>query len=208
MFATLPAKKLDEAIAGARIRRFKAGESLWHAGDRITSLCVVAEGLLEAVIGLASGRSSIIELYKPGDIVGSLAYFRGKGALCDVRAVVDASVLYIARSSILERERGEPSWYEILSRSLANRLERQIQLRAICVEASRRKVPGILLWLHESTGNVVPLTQAVLATVAGLTEETVCRSLAPLKKHGLIVVSRGRIEIPAPKALEQYLETL
>lgn len=201
VFADLSEKQLRRAASGAHVRHFKAGDYLWRAGDPVKSLCVVAKGLLQTGVVMRSGKSSIIEFFKPGDICGCLAYLRKRDALCDLRAVTDTIVICVP-------QQGLSFSFEALCRNIAARFERQILLRSICGETSRRRIPALLLWLYEYTGSSIPVTQAILAAVIGLSEETVCRALAPLKRKGLISLSRGFVTILCPQALERYLATV
>jgi CRP/FNR family transcriptional regulator len=198
MFAGLSDNSLRGVVATARIHHFKAGDYLWHAGDPVKSLCLVATGLLQTNILMLSGKNSVIELFRPGDICGCLTYIQKRNALCDLRAVVDSTAVCIPCQKIIFSP-------EALAQNIAERFERQIHLRTICAEPSPRKIPALLLWLHECTGSSIPLTQSIIAAIIGLSEETVCRALAPLKKNGLVCLSRGFIMIPRPQALEKYL---
>lgn len=206
--AALPSGRIRAVLAAAHVRRFRAGAYLWRTGDSPRSLCVVADGLLQSSVLLRSGASSTIELFGRGDICGCLTHLRAGDTLCDLRAVIDSVVVCFPADLVFEAEKANPKWHLALARNLAFRFERQIRLRSISFENSRRKIPSILIWLHETTGVDIPLTQAVLATIAGLSQGTVCRSLGSLKGRGLVSVSRGLINIPRPAELVKYLETL
>ncbi len=206
LFSAIPAARMGALIASQKTCRFKAGTYVWRSGERVQKICVVVEGLLQASMPLHSGRHSTVELFNRGDAVGCLTYLRKAGALCDLRAVVNSVIACFPSTLAFESEPPESKWAISVARSIALRFEKQIRLRAISFEPSRRKVPAILLWLHESTGSTIPLTQAVLATIAGLSEETVCRTLSLLKDKGLVAVSRGVVRIPNPSALERFVE--
>lgn len=208
LFRTLPRSGRTRLAAVSRKRRFAPGQFLWHAGESAGHLCLVTEGLLQASVVAPSGKASIIEIIVPGNICGCRPYFCGGKVSCDVRAITDAAVQCVPISAAFEFGKNNPAWFEQIARNLALRFTRQISLRSILADGARRKVPGILLWLRESTGEIIPLTQSAIAMVAGLTEETVCREPATLKRKELAVVSRGGIRLADPVRLKRYLEAL
>ncbi|MBI5247782.1 MAG: Crp/Fnr family transcriptional regulator [Elusimicrobia bacterium] len=208
LFRTLPRRGLETLVSVSRKRRFAPGQRLWHAGDVAGHLCLVTEGLLKKEILTPTGKASIIELIGPGNICGCSPYFCGGRIASDAMAVIDTVVQCVPLAKSFELGKDNPSWFEEIARNLAFRLRRQNSLRCVLAENARLKVPGILLWLRESTGETIPLTQAAIAKVAGLAEETVCRELATLKRRKLVDVSRGGVRITEPSMLKRYLERL
>ena len=99
-----------------------------------------------------------------------------------------------------------PETCRVVAAYIARGYARLAQLRTLSAERSPRKIAGILLWLHESVGARIPVTQAIVATFAGTTEETVSRVLAPLKRDGVVAYTRAAIEIRDLPRLHRRVE--
>jgi len=205
LFATLSRDEVARLAARSRVHRFNAGQYLWHSGNSPKHLCLVVSGLLQTSVETRGGATSILELIKPGDVCGCLAHLHLGASLCDLRAVTDASVVLVPASEAFARGMGNPAWFRALAHNISLRFSRQISLRLIVTSNSRLKIPALLLWLGESIGATIPLTQAVIAMVAGINEATVCRALAPLKRRNLIQISRGVVKILSIRTLEDHL---
>jgi CRP/FNR family transcriptional regulator len=205
LFAALPREKVKRLVALSKTYRFKAGQYIWHTGDSPRHLCLVVAGLLKTTIVPVSGKTSIIELVKPGEICGCIAHLHGGAAFCDLKAVTDTEVVCVPAPKAFEFGADAPGWFRALAVNISRRFTRQIKLRLIVTSGPRQKIPALLLWLSEKVGATISLTQAVIAMVAGINEATVCRALVPLKRRNLIKVSRGVIEILDCRALEAYL---
>lgn len=207
-FAALPKRQRASAVSSARTHRFKAGEHVWNIGQRVDSYCLVAEGLLTTSLELESGKSAILEIFRPGEVCGCLIQLLSGVAVCDLRAVTDAALVCIPAKAIHAGGPERHGWYGAMARGLAFRFHRLFKLRALSGVTSGRRLPSILFWLDAAKGGSIPMTQRALAMIAGLSEETVCRALAPLKRKGVIRISRGRVAIVDRDALKRHCEDI
>lgn len=205
-FAALPARVRAEAARTARLHRFKAGQYVWHSGERVERYCLLVDGLLKTSVPLPDGKNAILEIFKPGDLCGCLVQLLSGKAVCNLRAITDSSVICIPARVIDNNDPHNAGWYAAVARGLARRFQELINLRVISSLKSRRRIPALLLWLDRRTGGDIPLTQGALAMIAGVTEETVCRSLAPLKLKGIIGLSRGKVAITDRDTLKRLCE--
>ena len=66
----------------------------------------------------------------------------------------------------------------------------------------------VLLTLSKKFGQTIPLTRQELSELAGITHETVIRTLSRFKERGMISSSRGQTTLVRPKQLEALLGQL
>lgn len=194
-FAALPARVRAEAARAAQPHRFEAGQYVWHFGERVERYCLLIDGLLKTSVPLPEGKNAILEIFKPGDVCGCLVQLLSGKAVSNLRAITDSSLICIPARVIDKNDPHNAGWFAAVARGLALRFQELFNLRVTSSLKSRRRIPALLLWLDRRTGGDIPLTQGALAMIAGVTEETVCRSLAPLKLKRVIGVARGRVAI-------------
>lgn len=202
----LPRARLKRLAAGARVRRLRAGEMFQRQGERVRDVSFLVEGLVVASVDLPSGRTSAIEVFRAGDVAGCMCSLAEAPAPYDTRAVSAAVVILVPAERVFEALDGQPELCRGLLLNAAGRFGRLIRLRVLMSERSAVRVCGVLLWLGEQGGPRVPMTQATIAALAGLSLETVSRALAALKAKGWIDYTRGRIVILKPDLLRRRLE--
>lgn len=100
VFAAVPPEALMPLLPSIVGRDLLADEVLVHAGDRATSLFVVAEGRLRAT----DADGSDLRYLRSGDLVGERALYLGEPRSATVRALTDAHVLEIG-SEVFEQLR-------------------------------------------------------------------------------------------------------
>ena len=69
----LSKRELDELRVRGRIRHFRPGEVVTFAGEPVSRVTLVLEGLLEFIRSHEEGRELVIALIRPGEVFGVLA---------------------------------------------------------------------------------------------------------------------------------------
>lgn len=202
MFSTLNPRGLRKLAAASVTRALAENETLWAAGEKPGALCLVVEGMMHLTKTSAHGKTTSIELIHPNDALGCVAMLTDFGIIADLMAVGKSTVVIIPGRLAFEIGKNNPAWFKAMATQLAARLERQTRLRAINSDAARNKIPALLNYIHESTGRRnIALTQAAVAKLTGLSEETVNRTLSKLKDRGILSLSRRSISIVNPASL-------
>ncbi|MDE2491139.1 MAG: Crp/Fnr family transcriptional regulator [Elusimicrobia bacterium] len=205
-FRRTPPAALRRLAAVARPKPLAAGEHLFREGDPAGEAAVLTKGLAVSSIGRRSGRSAMVEVLRAGDVWGVLSSLTGGANLCDVRALEPSAAVLLPAAELFRLADSSPALSRALLRAAEVRFRRLADLHALSGERSPRKICGILLWLHGSAGESVPLTQAAIAELAGLALETVSRAMSAYKKRGWISYTRRRITIERPDLLRRFLE--
>jgi CRP-like cAMP-binding protein len=73
-------------------RRYARGELVIRSGEGDRSLYIITGGQFEVMLE-SRGRRKQVQVFRPGDIFGELAFFDGEPRSADVRAMTDSEAL-------------------------------------------------------------------------------------------------------------------
>jgi CRP-like cAMP-binding protein len=143
-----------------------------------------------------------VALLRPGDAFGYLACWLDEGCSATAWALTASEVVGVPVQAFCAFVAAQPAASDAVLRALSARLAALERLRALSTEPARARVRSVLRFLCEVTGPRIPMTRPMIATVAGLTTETVSRALAPLSRRRAIALRRGAVEVLDASALE------
>lgn len=197
-----PSEELRRLAQHATLRRLQPGQVLCTGGGNGT-VWFILKGLLQSSAQMPEGTPITIELLRPGMAFGCLDGWLKEPALEDVTCLVQAEVVGVRVGDYLDFVKRHPPAVDVLFKETAERVRAIVRLRAIGTEPARTRVCSVLAFLHEKVGPVIPMTRPLIAMMAGLTTETVSRSMAPLRRRRVIKIRRGAVEILEPTGLHQ-----
>lgn len=201
----LPPDDRARLAAAGRRRRFARGEVVFHEGDPGDSLHLVRSGHLAVRISTPAGDTAIVNVVAPGQYFGELALLRRDPPLertATVLALDAAETLAIPRGAFDRLRRERPEVEHLLSQLLAERVDalsrRLIETLFLGVDrrVALRLVELATIYADDGGSIVVPLSQDVLADVAGATRPTVNQALQRLVAAHAVELRRGRIVVP------------
>lgn len=189
-----------ERFLGASFRKsINAGERLFLRGDQAAEVFLIESGRVAVQRERRDGTVLTYTVLGPGSGLGELAYLEGvprRGA--SVLALERTRLVGVPYEVLDELRRTDPSvdrfLIEIMRREVL-RLSKHVVVTAYG-SVDERVAFAIRVLLGPVTGAPpypVAVTQADLASVAGLTRSTTNRSLRDLSDAGVIEVQRGRI---------------
>jgi len=191
-----------EALRPA-VRRLQVGQVLYEQGDASEFVYLLIDGWAFRYRTLGDGRRQIVDFTLPGALLGF-----GPGRIMshgvEARTVCDLCVIPRARFDALLLQ--VPSLAIRLIQTLAQNeaiaLER---LMTIGRQSARERIAHLLVELVararqsglkvSDKGFTLPLTQTHIADAIGLTSVHVCRTLAELRKGGVVLLRAGRLQI-------------
>lgn len=188
--------KEDEraALAAAgRTRHLARGETLFFAGDEETTCATLVKGALKVTCTSRDGEERILALVHPSGFVGELFQ---PFAQYDVVALTDTQLCTFSRADIeqaIDR-------YPVLARALLRRSQEDLHNARQLLELTGKhgaaeKVASMIMALAQAASESpchlarnfdLPLTRGEMASMLGLTIETVSRQLSRLEKSGAI----------------------
>lgn len=197
IFAEVPPATVSELMRLARRRTFKKGEVVFHREDPAESMHLIARGRFAVRIMTPLGETATIAVRGPSESFGEMALLSEDGRRAATVAALEAGEtfsIYQREFHLLRRERPEVN--EFLLRFLAKEIRAQNArlLEALYLPVDRRVRRRLveLAELYRSTAGEIPLTQEVLAEMAGATRQTVNQVLQEEQERGTIEIRRGR----------------
>jgi CRP-like cAMP-binding protein len=198
-----------------RIREFKADEDIVREGDRPTESCIVVDGFAARYKLLPSGRRQISALHISGDFV-DLHSFLLKTMDHGVVALTPCRVGLVPHSTLREITEthlhlGRLLWLSTLIDAAIHRewlvaMGRRPALNQIahlvCELFLRLQAVG----LTQDMSFELPLTQAELGDVLGLSTVHVNRVIKQLRADGLVIWREQRIVIEDWVSLQEVAE--
>jgi CRP-like cAMP-binding protein len=197
-------------LAVATRRTYRRGEVVFHEGDSGDALFLIERGHVAIHITTPLGDVATLVVLGPNETFGEGALLTPDARRSGTAVAVDAlEARVVRREPFDELRREHPSINAFLVDVLAARIRRtSIHLvEALYVPAEKRVLRRLALLADLYASNrdtvVIPMTQDDVATMAGTTRPTANRVLKTAEDDGVVLLSRGRIEVLDRAALEK-----
>ena len=195
-------------------RQVRRGDRLHHAGDEPRYAYLVTGGWLARMRSNAAGDPAFTGVHIAGDMVGADAVLNGR-LDDDITALTHGSVLRARVNVVLARMSEDVGTAIAMARLLATdgrflreallavgRQTSSERLSAFVLQTHHRLVAAKLIPEHATCFDL-PLTQAQLAAVTGLTGVHVNRVLKLLRDSGCLEIRSGVVHINDMTALQR-----
>jgi CRP-like cAMP-binding protein len=210
VLAPVPADDRSRLVARLRRRAYRRDEVIFHQGDPADTLHLIAAGHVSVRVTLPGGEFVTVALSGPGDVFGELALVGGpRPRSATVIALDPCETLSLGRDQFEHLRESYPGVNRFLLELLARRIERLDSqlLEALYVPAERRVLRRLLdlcqLYGGDGQHTVIPVTQEMLASLAGTTRPTANQVLGRLAASQLVEVSRGQIVVLNRRELQR-----
>ena len=189
---------LNGAVQGVT---FSQGEILFMQGQPSSCLFSISEGTVKICTHNADGREQIVGLSSPHSLLVGLQSLNHDRYAYSAIAASDVRACRINHRTLLEtlRDRADLAirLVEAMTAQLAHSRALMEVLGHKCAAA---KIASFLLLItpvsKKYNGNFeLPFSRLEIASLLGLSEETVCRLMASMRREGAIHAPRGRLEI-------------
>lgn len=199
------AAALDTALPHCRLRRLRAGATLFAQGAAARALYGVIDGEMAMRFGSADGAESTIELAGPMRLFGLAAFASGHPSSYEAVAHRASTVLAIGRVGYEALMDGLPGFGRALMREFALRHDGTLRmLQASRLQPAAERLSLVIAQLC-AAGRVSPpeqdgtrllkATQAQLAALAGLSRQTVNEALRGLAAEGRLEIVYGGVRL-------------
>lgn len=209
----LLARLLDEDVsllaARGRARRFNAGTVIFHEGDPGDALYVVVDGRVRISRLSGSGSEATLAVVNKGDCFGEFALFDSRPRSATATTMQATRVFVVGREDFREWIRHRPEASLALLETLSLRLRRtdEVVTDLMFLDLPHRLAKQ-LLTLSNSLSDPAPgrrqriqVTQGELASMLGVSRESVNKQLNQFARDGWITISRGAVTLDDPNAL-------
>ncbi|MBO9713293.1 Crp/Fnr family transcriptional regulator [Sphingomonas sp.] len=192
--STLADAELGELHAIGRRRTLPEGQVVISAGDPAAICANLVSGVLKVVRDDPEGRTQIVGLLFPGDLVGELFVDQATDTVVALSPVDLCVYPRRALEDVLDRH--PAALRLLLRRALATLAETHKWMLMLGRRQAPEKVAAFLLDMERRVGGggeyLLPMGRAAIGEVLGLTIETVSRQMTAMKRAGLIALPGGR----------------
>lgn len=214
LLARLSEPDRRDLAARGKVRSYRVAAAIFREGDPGDSLHIVMQGSVRISVLSPSGEEATLALLGPGDCFGDLALLDGRPRSASAIAQEAARTLIVTRAEFRRWLLDHPPAAFVLLEELSLRLRQTDQALAdftflpLPNRLARRLLE--LAAAHEAAGGGRPaasprlrITQAELASMLGVSRESVNRQLNLFEREGWIGLGRGSVTLLDPQALER-----
>jgi CRP-like cAMP-binding protein len=190
-------------------KRYEPGRALFHDGEPGDHVVLLLDGIVKLTATAEDGRLALLGILVGGNIIGAPEALDGLPHEGTAVTVTPAAVRVISREDLLAAARRYPEITLALAREVTQRLQRADRRRIAHGASAEVRLASLLHELMQDHGESteqgvqirVGVSQHELATLVGVTELTVHRALAELRRDGILLPGYRRITILDPDAL-------
>lgn len=184
----------------ATMRRYPAGDAIFHMGDPGESLLGIVAGTVRITRITAQGDELILADFGAGDVFGEIALLDGQGRSATAIAVTNCTLVCLARTDFLAFLGSRPEVAASIIRLLCGKLRTADDRSSdfIFLGLGGRLAKAILsraVAAPAYPGGRVSLNQSELATMIGATRSNVNRQLKAWERAGVVAMTRGWIVV-------------
>lgn len=182
----------------------KLGDVLYESGAPLSHVYFPTTCIVSLLYVMENGSSAEIAMVGNEGIVG-IALFMGGNTMPNRAVVQSAGYAYRMRASVLKQEfdRNGPLLHLLLRYTQA--IITQMSQTAVCNRhhsVDQQLCRWLLLSLDRLNGNVLNMTQELIANMLGVRREGVTEAAGKLQQAGLINYQRGQITVLDRPGLE------
>jgi CRP/FNR family cyclic AMP-dependent transcriptional regulator len=204
LFSELDDAQLAQLAGVVREQHYKKNTTLFHIYDPGNALFILKNGLVKITIEDQSGREIILRMLYPTDFFGEMSLIDDMPRSATVSTLEPSDAMLIYRDSFINLIEKNPKILLNMTVVLSRRLRRVNELiRSLAFHDVYGKVARVLLNLAREKGRVTDdgtvidlrLTQQELAELAGMSRETMTRTLRDFQQAGCVRIESGIITI-------------
>ncbi len=201
LLAKLTGPDLRDLASRGKVRRYAGGTTIFREGDRGDSLHVVMDGNVRVTVVSPRGEEATVALLGPGEFVGDLALLDGLPRSANAVATEATKTLVVTREDfrrwLAERPKASLSLLEALS--LRVRRTDEVLADLTFLDLPRRLAKRLAALASDRAASGRPaklrITQAELASMLGVSRESVNKQLNEFERSGWVRLGRGSVTV-------------
>lgn len=206
LFQSLSSEDKEHLASALRRRSLKKGEVLFRKGDEGSSLYIVRSGSIRIVLPSRTGDEVSPAILTEGDFFGEMALLDGMPRSADAVALEQSELYALKRSDFVSFLKNNEQAIESVFSYLTMRLRKTDDLlEDVCFLTISTRLARRLIDLVENYGRHdeaddtthidLRLTQKDLASMVGVTRESINKELRVLREKGLVSTTGNMIQI-------------
>lgn len=210
LFKNLPQNMVSKIVKNGVHRSIKRGETLFVQGDPAKHMFVVLDGWVKLVRITPGGDEVVVTVYSKGDSFGEAAAMMDGKYPVTVEAATDCHLLQMRASLISEQIKKDPDLaVAMLAATFGHLHELVREVENIKARNGAQRLATFLVAMapvnEGSCTFSLPYDKLLLAGRLGMQPESLSRSFANLRDHG-VMVSRNSVAIAEMKHLRQFVD--
>lgn len=181
--------------------RFAKGDVLFAEGQPSSSVYSLGSGIVKISSMNADGREQIVGISSPGKLLVGLQSINDDHYEYTAVAETEVTACKIRHRGLIQAVQNQGDVALRLIASINAQLAHSRSLMEVMGRkcASAKIASFIQLIVPTPTNGhsrfALPFSRHEMADLLGLSEETVCRQMAKMKRHGVLYAPRGKIEV-------------
>jgi CRP/FNR family transcriptional regulator len=201
---------LDKINYSKSCTAYKKGQIIFHEDTRPLGVFCINEGRLKVYKTGDDGKDQIIQIAKPGDLLGYRAMIGDDLYPVTAEALEDVQVCFIPKSEFTRLLDESADFSRMLLKEACHELGEMTEaLTNLAQKSVRERLAVTLLSLKETYKNPknpnekaeINLTREDLANIVGTATETIIRLLHDFKEEKLIQTNGRKIIVLEPERL-------
>jgi len=208
LLARLAGADLRALASHGRVRRYPAEAVIFQEGDRGDSLHIVMEGSVRVSVLSSKGEEATVALLGPGEFVGDLALLDGRPRSASAVAAEPTRTLVVTRDDFRRWLAERPKAALVLLEALSLRVRRTDEVLAdlTFLDLPRRLAKRLVALAADRPadgkgGVKLRITQAGLASMLGVSRESVNKQLKDFERRRWVSLGRGSVTVLDDAAL-------
>ncbi len=192
-------------------KKYVADEVIFFKGDPTTGMMAVVSGCVQIRTVSEAGKQLVLNTMREGEMLGEIGVLDGGERTADAVAAEPTELLTIDRRAFLDLIKHNPGFAMTLMEILCSRIRgTSEQAEDLALLDLRKRLAKKLLSLadegKEGGKAIIGHSQQDLASMVGITRESINKHLGAWAKDGLVAVSRNEIEIVDEQGLRDIFE--
>lgn len=210
-FCQLPSPALKDLDALKFVSAYPQDAVLFMEKQASRGVYVLCEGEVKLSISSSEGKTLILRIAKPGDVLGLTATLGGTPHEVTAETLRPCQVAFIRGDAFLRFLAQHPEAYPAVARQMGSHYQvatEQLRTVALCASAEERLAKLLLEYsvggqeTKQGTRVKLLLTHEEIGEFIGTTRETVTRTLSDFKSHHLVTIKGSTLLIQDRPALE------
>ena len=207
-------KKLMEFFSKFPLKKFKKGQVLFEPNDEFGGIYFVKTGYLRVYDVNKEGKESGIQLFKPLYFLSLISAKTGIKNRHYIEALTPVEAWVVSKEDFEKHVATDPELYQDVCQALMEKfLDLTSYISQLVSGDAYTKVAGLIYSLageygiskNKAVTIKFKITHKLIATLTGLTRETVTLQMLKLEKDGLIDNDRRQIVVQDMKVLKKAL---
>ncbi|MGE5595516.1 MAG: Crp/Fnr family transcriptional regulator [Hyphomicrobiales bacterium] len=215
LLARLPGDDMRALASKGRMRSYPPGTTIFGEGERGDSLHVVVDGRVRISVTSGSGDEATVAMVGPGDCFGELSLLDGRPRSASAITSSPTKTFVVTRDAFVEWIQERPAAALAILETLSLRLRRTDEALAdlAFLDLAHRLAKQLIVLASMHTVDGAPsldppirihVTQGELASMLGVSRESVNKQLNAFAREGWLSLSRGAVILKQPEALRTF----